>query len=107
MDPHLGPSPDRQPRHTDLIAVTVLLLLLSGVSAVSEGLRLGREAVRPHLTEIGDELRRERDTWRKESHEWRDEARQLRREAERIQSEIERELRSNRDLPMRIRTNRL
>jgi len=71
-----GPSPDPQQRpsqpqrHTDLIAITVLLLLLAGVSAVSEGLRLGREAMRPHLTEIGDELRRERDTWRKESHVW-------------------------------------
>lgn len=107
MDPHPGQSPDSQPRHTDLIAITVLLLLLSGVSAVSEVLRYGSEAVRPRLTEIGDELRRERDTWRNESHVWRDEARELRKEAERIRSEIERELRSNRDLPMRIRTNRL
>jgi len=40
-------------------------------------------------------------------HRKRDEARELRREAERIQAEIERELRSNRDLPIRIRTNRL
>lgn len=93
--------------NADLIAVTVLLVLLSGFAVIGEGLRFGQQAMRPHLVEIGDELRRERENWRREGQDFRNDARELRREAERIRAEIEHELRMHRDLPARIRSNRL